>query len=352
MNKRDFEQWQERMKLDYHGGQIKIAELLDVSPSMVRRYQIGRNPDGSEVKYSRVLDLACAALLMGLKPFSEQAGPFLPQVLTDEGESSLIDWHKSICTEYLVAVNKANPQWPVSMTRNHYQFSYRITEKGGDTHLDCNALRQALDEANERVRSEVWTGWSMFHEFTRVEIKPRVVIDNYESKEVEALQASLLNEQYRETTVPDYWRVTVDGRATIIRPYREDRREVPHLVRAGILPGGWIAPGILVREVFELVIHARELAKAFRHAFEVQFVCSWNGLKGRRIADSHPGVDWNDGVSFIEERTTQKVTTIVQLAESPSSIVAELAGPVARLFDGLKIDTRFIEDQRPQFRTL
>jgi hypothetical protein len=161
----------------------------------------------------------------------------------------------------------------------------------------------------------------------------------------------LLGQIFIAETVPDYWRVTADGRATIIRPYREDRKSVPHLQKQGLKPGRWLSPRGVAREAYELVAHAKELAKAFTLAESVEFRCSWHGLKDRKIADFDPTVDWyEDRICRINERTTTVRASVEALAADPSSVVLELINPVARLFDGLEVGSVQLEHWRPTFR--
>lgn len=274
-----------------------------------------------------------------------------PEPEKKEGQS-LSDWHRTMHVHYLGLVESARPQWPVSVKDNHYQLSYRLTAETGLPALTGGALLEAIRQAGERVRNVVWTGWSMFHPFTREEIKPRFVIDASVGEEVEAIETNLLGETFIAETVPDFWRITADGRATIIRPYREDRVAMPHLERDGIGPGMWLDPQTLAREVYEMVTHAKELAKAFDGTTGAEFRCTWYGLRDRRIGSFDGAVDWRERKCVVNERSTGAPAPLELLAASPQSVVAELIAPVGRLFDGLEITAAEIESWRPGFRKL
>lgn len=71
MNTQDFNLWLKRMTFTGYGGQKKAAEALGVSTAMIRNYAAGTVSAGRQVEYSRMLDLACAALANSLRPWSE-----------------------------------------------------------------------------------------------------------------------------------------------------------------------------------------------------------------------------------------------------------------------------------------
>ena len=245
-----------------------------------------------------------------------------------------------------------NDVWPVPIDENHYQLSYRIIETGGRTQHNATTLAEAIRVAGEAVKTVVWTGWSMFYQFSRKEIAPRIVIDRSTGDEVEAIESDLRSETYLETTVPDFWRITVDGRAVIIRPYREDRSADPRLQKRGLEPGAWLSPRVLVREVYEFATHAKELAKAFTYADMVEFRCSWIGLYGRRIGAFTPGTNWHERVCHVNERTTATTVSIERLTADTTSVVDALTAPVLRLFGALELGQKWITKKLPSFKTL
>jgi hypothetical protein len=259
-------------------------------------------------------------------------------------------WHEAMRARFLAEIKRHPHAWPVPLEANHFQLSYRIVERGGHSGLDSTDLLEAIRLANEQVRNLVWTGWSMFYIFSRPEIAPRRLIDDGSGEETEAIETSLVDETTFETTLPDFWRITGDGRATLVRAYREDRSTRPVLAAEGLYPGSWLAPRELVRDVFEFASHAKELAKAFSRAARVEFRCSWFGLRGRRIGDFNPGVEWNLRTCHAEERTSCTTASIEELAADSESVAMELYGPVLRLFDGLELGRAWLEKEKPRFR--
>jgi hypothetical protein len=273
-------------------------------------------------------------------------------VPTPPPEMPLRAWHDAMRKRFLEQLQKNPHAWPVPLAKNFYQLSYRIIETGGKSEHTAMTLSEAIRVANESVRNVVWTGWSMFYQFSRAELAPRIVIDKTTGEETEAVETSLLNETTLQATLPDFWRITADGRATLLRAYREDRATNPQLAAKGLQPGKWLAPRELVREVYELASHAKEMAKAFAHATSVELRCSWYGLHSRRIGDFDPGVDWDERTCHAEERTTTVTVSVEQLIADTASVAVELYEPVLRLFDGLELDREWIVREMPKFRSL
>ena len=275
-----------------------------------------------------------------------------PEVMDESGSSRLLDWHDKMHEKYMGLPDHSDQPWPVSIEGNHYQFSYQIIEGGEKTKHTIATLSEAIRVAGERVKNVVWTGWSMFYQFSRPEIAPHILVDDSMGEDVEVLEANLLSDTFISDTVPDFWRITVDGRTTIIRPYREDRVPVPHLQKSGLEPGMWLSPRTLIREIYELVTHAKELAKEFTYVESVQIQCTWYGLKDRRFADFEPSVSWHDRTCHADGRSTGGRFSVEQLTGNTTSVVVALAAPVLVLFGGWATTDDWVDGLRPGFRAL
>lgn len=232
-----------------------------------------------------------------------------------------------------------------------YQLSYRIVD-ASKPRLSVKELEEAIRVAGERVREVVWTGWSMFHQFTREEIKPRIVIDTATGDEIEAIETDLREHSRLASTRDEIWRITADGRATLIRPYREDTAEHPSWAQRGLTPGTWLSPRTLIRELYELATHAKELSKSFPNAEAVEFCCTWQGLKGRKIADFTPGAEWRERRCHAEQRTSTLTVSLEELTADTAAVVAKLSARVLNLFDGLDLSRDWILREVPNFRTI
>ena len=263
---------------------------------------------------------------------------------------TLRDWHSSSEERHLsLVLNSRTAQWPVPLNVHHYQLSYRIHQTDA-SEIPPKEFLTALEQANNEVRNTVWTGWSMFYPFDREEIKPYIMPDRFGTQDVDVYETNLLN--FDGVGLPDFWRITRTGWATLIRPYREDRQSIPQGRDPALEPGTWISPKILTQELTEIVSHAIAMLRFFPRAESVEFICSWRGLANRKIADFDRGVHWNLRVAKADGRKTTAAISSSELDSSRPKVVADLANPVFVLFDGLQITQEWVRSIAPSFRKL
>lgn len=266
------------------------------------------------------------------------------------GSSVLSKWHDTSHARWVEILSKQNPKWPVEIAPNHYQLSYRFVVAGASRHLSLPELLKTMDAAGDAVKTVVWTGWSMFFHIHAKGSAPTVGVDTSTGEEVELYEAHSLSDPYSTIGMRDFWRFTLDGRATVVRAYREDRQEVHKSAAEIKRPGTYLSPRTLVRELTEFVTHAKEMSKAFEGAENVEFRCTWRGLTDRSIDDSDSWAEWNLRVSHQNSRTVSRSYSVEDLVVRPCAVVAEVANPVLRLFDGLEIPPEWIESLLPSFR--
>ena len=173
-----------------------------------------------------------------------------------ESNERLIEWHVQGETRYseltrdLIELN-----WPVSLYENHYHFSYFILKSESET-LSCHELDRLLDKVIEEVKKTVRTGWPLF---LPVETSGSLVFQAEKPEDgtgEDVCEQNLMTRRYRTLGLPDYWRVSMDGRATIFRAYLEDRMEAD--TGGNPVPSRWVCPEMIIRNTLELVCHARE----------------------------------------------------------------------------------------------
>jgi hypothetical protein len=243
-------------------------------------------------------------------------------------EESIKQWHDAAHATFLRDLKEHKA--PSSLEKSHWQYSYAIGRSDGQK-IEHSEILEVLRQVNRELSDLVRTGWSMFYPFTRPEIAPVFVTDPESGKgEIDFLQCALIRDTKPVLSrAVDMWRVSMDGYATIIRPYWEDDEEWAK--RIGRPSGTWMSPNLLARSLAEFVRHARGLSERFSSPTSVTFRCEWRGLANREIYD--PQAMWFPGSPAQDDRRTSTETwPVASLAASWPEIVAKLAAPVVRVF--------------------
>lgn len=268
---------------------------------------------------------------------------------TPDSGARLAAWDKATDERYLVALAAAAPiDWPVELTKNRYLLSYMITTEDDET-IPPDALRRVLDEVNNEVRDVVWTGWSMFYPFSRDEIAPVVMPENEDGSGVEVLETNLIGKS--RTAHHDFWRVSADGRASVVRAYGEDS---PGACKYRNLSAGeWLSPETVLRDTTELVTHARLLSTRYAAATRIKFRCNWSGLAGRQLADFDQRISWGSTrPASADARAVEGEFSVAQVTADWETVVADLGCPVLRLFNLNGCGPELIKKIVPRFRKL
>ena len=259
------------------------------------------------------------ALLAGLEPMLRSPGR--PGV---EPDDSLQRWHEAGYRRFLeFAGSKGSGEL---LKRAHYQFSYEIVVAGGGRLEMAGFLNQARQMGHEVLR-HVDPGWTMFWVFDGDELQPRSVLDGALGEE-EFLECSL--EDSSELMVPDFWRMSPAGMATIVRPYREDRRNPGE----GFGAGTWFWPFLMAREIAEVIAHARAFAECFEAPETVSLKAEWRGLRGRRLKDpGNPFMEARYGAARDDGRAVTRTVPVASLRDGWPDLTADVLSVVLRLFD-------------------
>ena len=243
-------------------------------------------------------------------------------------------------------------RWPVSLEANHYILSYSINHSEQHV-MPKRELLEVLAHINREVRQLVWTGWSMFYPFTQPEIAPQYRTENSDGSGAYFLEANLaLDNKVYDITLPDFWRVSPKGWATLVRAYREDRsggegREIGQNRK----PSTWLSPETPIRETAELVRHAYLFSRCFASATSIEFDCQWKGLKERELKGFSEV--WRSGkVSQSDTRKTTGIWPIAELVDNWSNVVAALSCPVLEMFGLDFCSPDFVRGMEKQFRKL
>ena len=252
----------------------------------------------------------------------------------------LIEWDASTATRFseLLSLTK-DFSWPLPLLGAHCQLSYLISH--GEGQPPIGTLQSLLEAVNKEVRSTVWTGWSMFFPFTRPDLAPAVFPERTDGTGPDLLETNLIGKVAADS-LPDFWRVTPDGRGSIVRGYREDIRFDE--------PGKWLAPITVIRETAEVVRHAGAFSRFFESATAVSFRCTWLGLRGRELRDFSPGVHWSPRPpASADKRVTTGEWPVAQVNGDWEKVVSDLACPILALFGLTDCSEETVRRMAPKF---
>lgn len=188
----------------------------------------------------------------------------------------------------------------------------------------------------------------MFRVFTRQVIAPQFETDRaIEGGQAEFLQGNLF--EGGQADKADFWRISPDGRASLLRDLQEDRQ-----TPAPDLPTGtkWFDPFMQVRDVAEVVRHARAFAEELTDVTDISFQLEWRGLKSRVIsAGARTGRYYEDAYTARNDtRTIVKSFLLAEVIGNLPDVVARLFAPVYRMFDARSdIDAKWVARQMKGF---
>jgi hypothetical protein len=270
-----------------------------------------------------------------------------PKVEQDNERKKLDDWHRATQNAFRQEIAKMEPKIRPSPDQNFVQFSYMVRSASGGQIPASEALRVA-EKVNNAVRDTVRYGWSMFHPFTRPEISPRFMTDpSVDGGQTEFLQTSLV-EKNRTSHHFDVWRISLDGRASLIRNFNEDRfSKRPDEIGEG---EKWFDPWLHVRDITEIVRHARAMSEEFTDVEEICFQIEWMGLKLRKPATLNTERHVSGHACQSDQRIVFSCFPQAEVIGNLPIVVSRLYAPVHRMFDaGSNISPEWVSGHMPGF---
>lgn len=263
------------------------------------------------------------ALLAGLEPLLRSPGRPVA-----EPDAPLRLWHGSGYKRFLELAD-VDPLADL-LRRAHYQFSYQVNTADGQQ-LDMVNLLNELRSMGREVQDLVNPGWTMFWIFDTPELAPLATGDPA-LDDTEFLECSLIKPDVVEMTLPDFWRVAPNGLATLIRPYREDRRKFG----PGFEAGTWFWPYVMAREIAEIIRHARAFSERFDTPESVSFRLEWRGLQNREVRDPNNSLlahRYSGRSPQTDSRVVARTVPVADLTGRWADLTAETLSSVLRMFD-------------------
>ena len=279
------------------------------------------------------------ALLAGLEPLLRSPG----RPVT-EPDAPLQLWHDAAHRRFLELAD-VDPLAD-QLKRAHYQFSYQINVIDLEQ-LDMAELLGHLRSMGHEVLDLVDPGWTMFWVFDEPEFAPRSSADPAVG-DIEFLECSLISPDIIELTLPDFWRVAPVGMATLIRPYREDRRDFG----SDYMTGTWFWPFVMAREITEVIRHACAFAERFGTPESVSFRAEWRGLQGRTLKDpDNPSLRRQGRPALSDSRVVMRTVPFAHLTSRWADITADILSTITRMFDAtFSISPQSIQSWSKRFR--
>jgi hypothetical protein len=248
---------------------------------------------------------------------------------TEPSPSSVYDaltkWHDAAHTAFLkdAAVQAVRP----NLARWHWQVSYAI-ERGDGQLLDPQGIIEILRQVCSEVADTVRSDWKMIDPLGVPPLAPYFQVDAATGQgDMEFLELSTLRSEQSDL-LTDMWRVSPDGKVTVIREYWEDMFLVQNSPA-----GTCISPEWMVKSLAEIVRHARALTERFDNPTTVLIRCEWHGLSDRRLhTPPYRGWLFRNFVSRSEDRASTGSYPVTMLTTGWPDIVAGLVAPLMRCF--------------------
>jgi hypothetical protein len=202
----------------------------------------------------------------------------------------------------------------------HYWFAYEL--RGDLRRIGGEEFLETLTRSVARH-----TGWPPWWVPTRSGIAP-YMRDNV----VECWLGRDDDGAFRDPAHSDFWRVSPDGLAFLLRGHQEDG---PEIVQRGFEPGRVFDVSIPIWRVGEALLHAERFASNMADGpVTVVFRAHYDGLDGRELVDVERRRNLRDGrISHQNEITLETIVEKQAISPNLPEIVHGLLEPLYSLFD-------------------
>ncbi|MTW18785.1 hypothetical protein GJ689_21525 [Rhodoplanes serenus] len=259
-----------------------------------------------------------------------------PTATASVSDSELLDrWIKESMGRWSRLLNGLPPKHPARFPLGHYRFAYQL--KGPFERPNLRQLLEAL--RNAQVRHSGWPNWPIIE---RDPIRPYPVDD--------VIEAFLVRDKDAEQRSPDtldFWRVSADGKAFMIRGLNEDSH--PDLQEPGkhldITTPTWrLADGLT---------HAANLARELKlkDGF-VDFDLQWSGLSERELNSiGNPRrVLFSGHKTHQKEYTARLTVPLGSIRDTLPEIVDKALRPMYERFDFFELPATLTAEEIAYWR--
>jgi hypothetical protein len=201
---------------------------------------------------------------------------------------------------------------PSRYTPGTFSAAYRIID--ADVEPDVPELMKLIEQAKGRE-----TGWPVWGVFNRDELRPRPA--------GRVIECWLKDTVFGDGAHSDFWRVSTEGQAYLLRGYQEDSAQ-------GVAPKTTLDLTLPVWRTGECLLHAARMAQLFGGA-QIEFSMQWDGLKGRHLSTlASPDRYIGGSYTCHEDRVSSSIVTSTdELPDALPEVVRRLAEPLYTSFD-------------------
>ena len=259
---------------------------------------------------------------------------------------SLKQWQDRVMKAYLeVVAQLPADSWPVPLSENNCQFSFRVLQEQDDT-VPVGQLKRDLLQIHEEVRRFISTGWGCFMAINRSGLEPKILVEAVNNADVEVLESNLVRDR---ADIRELWKLSTNGWGSLVRTYLHDLHPS---MRVGCVsdPGTVVAPTWEVSEVLEFVKTARSIAARFPTAHSIELRVAYRGLNGRKLVDPGTPILFGSGPATAAGREFGITASLPDIDAHPYEIVAKLLTPIFVLFDGYELRPNWVEVQTLRLR--
>ncbi len=239
-----------------------------------------------------------------------------------DNSDALKQWHDAAHAAFLKDAGTSDrAKW-------HWQASYAIERSDGQV-LDIASLLDILRQVHREVFDTVNSGWNMIDPQGVIDLKPAFHTDPKAGLgDADFLEFSAMRSKVG-VSVADLWRVSPDGKVTVVRDYWEDT----FVPSTGMAPGSFLSPNWMVRSLAEVVRHARAFTERFENPMSVSFRCEWYGLQGRILHSPNTlwSMRWSEAAHG-NHKVSAGNFPVTMLDNGLPEIVSKLIAPLMRVF--------------------
>lgn len=231
----------------------------------------------------------------------------------------------------------AGPRFP----SGHYSFAYEISG---------NARPVTLAQLPEILRASEthYSGWPPFWYPTREGIEPYARAGGVECWLGDDPRVPT---DRRDPAHSDFWRVTPDGRAFLLRGYDEDVRESMYRATSPFPPGTTLDLGLPIWHAGETLLHAERLASRLcEGSATIRFAAEFTGLQGRSLGNLFGRPHVHSGASRQESIHLRVHVDARTIGSNLPEIVHPLLRPLYELFGFFDLPMQLVVDELKQLR--